>query len=333
MRQIKWVIFTLLLSSCNFPLTGNITATPNITQAYQTIQAEILTRQPLETNAALGTPFPTQETPNLFTLVPTNSALTPLSTLPVPTAVCDRVQPGNPIDVTIQDDMIIPPGESFVKTWRLINAGNCSWTSAYTLVWFSGEQFAKDRAFSLEQSVSPGNTIDVSVEMIAPKIPGTYQSNWMLQNAGGQLFGIGPAGKSPFWVRIIVPNVIIPTATRIPTATAIPTVLISGTIQLADGKGIILASKLQGNEQNSDLYLSNGNIRAQNNTILSAAIDYLPDYNGCFNLTKNVSEIKVNNGQNYPYFCFKDGANHIGWIQLLGKDPQGLDIELLVWNN
>ena len=333
MKTFFLFLLSFVLTACNFPLTGNITATPNITQAYQTIQAEILTRQPLETNAALGTPYPTQEIPNISTLIPTVQPLTPAPSLPIPTAICDRVQPGNPIDVSIPDDMIIPPSESFVKTWRLLNAGNCSWTNSYKIVWFSGEQFARDRAYSLEQSVAPGTTIDISIEMTAPKNPGTYQSNWMLQNASGQLFGIGPAGNSPFWVRIIVPNVVTPTPTRIPTATAIPSVLIGGTIPLVDGKGIILANKTQGNEQTSDLYLSNGVIRTQNNTILSTAIDYLPDYNGCFTLTKNVSEIKITNGQNYPYYCFKDGSNHIGWIQLLGNDPQGLDIELLVWNN
>jgi len=54
----------------------------------------------------------------------------------------------------------------------------------------------------LNAEVLPGQSIDVSVEFIAPSEPGTYQSNWMLQSQNGDLFGLGPNGDAPFWVRI-----------------------------------------------------------------------------------------------------------------------------------
>jgi hypothetical protein len=53
------------------------------------------------------------------------------------------------------------------------------------------------------------------VDMVAPANSGTYQSNWKLRNAGGVLFGIGPNGDAPFWVRIIV----VQTETSSPTPT------------------------------------------------------------------------------------------------------------------
>ncbi|HPK27164.1 MAG TPA: NBR1-Ig-like domain-containing protein, partial [Anaerolineaceae bacterium] len=63
----------------------------------------------------------------------------------------------------------------------------------------------------------PGQSIDVSVEFIAPFESGTYQSNWMLQSQAGELFGLGPNGDAPFWVRIQVVGLETPTQT--PTST------------------------------------------------------------------------------------------------------------------
>ena len=56
--------------------------------------------------------------------------------------------------------------------------------------------------------------------MVAPQTPGSHQGNWKLSNASGQLFGIGPNGDAPFWVRI---NVLEPpTATPTPVNTSTP---------------------------------------------------------------------------------------------------------------
>jgi hypothetical protein len=332
-NTLIYTFFAVLLTSCNFPLHGPITATPNITQAYETIQAEILTMQPLQTGAALGTPYPTTVTPGTATVIPTRLSVTPIPSLPAPTTVCDRVQPGNPIDVTIPDDTSIPPGESFVKTWRLYNAGNCSWTTGYSLVWFSGEQLSIERAYSLEHAVSSGSSVDLSIEMTAPNTPGTYQSNWKLQNNSGQLFGIGPAGNLPFWVRIVVPSIVTPTITPTPSATPIPAVFSSGTIQIGDGNGVILAGITLGNDQTSDIKFSNGQITSLNSTRFSSPMASLPDYNNCINLTKTEINIQINNENKFQYYCFKDNSNRIGWIQILGSGGQNLDLEILTWSN
>jgi len=37
-------------------------------------------------------------------------------------------------DVTVPDGTKMEPGDDFTKTWRLLNAGTCSWTTAYRLV-------------------------------------------------------------------------------------------------------------------------------------------------------------------------------------------------------
>jgi hypothetical protein len=40
--------------------------------------------------------------------------------------------------------------------------------------------------------------------MIAPGVPGTYTSNWMLRSPSGTNFGLGVDGSKPFWARIVV---------------------------------------------------------------------------------------------------------------------------------
>jgi hypothetical protein len=326
------ILFAFLLTACNFPLNGPITPTPNVTQAYATIQAEILTKQPLETAAALGTIIPTQATPSPTGVLLTREPQTPIPTMPIPTAICDRIQPGNPIDVTIPDDTSIPPGESFVKTWRLLNAGNCAWNSNYAVVWFSGEQFADGRSYAIDQVVNPGTTIDISIEMTAPESAGTYQSNWKLQNSSGQLFGIGPTGNSPFWVRIIVPSVITVTVTPTVTPTKTPSVVVNGTILLTDGKGIILSNGTVGDASSSDIVLQSEQIVAQNGTKMSNALAVMPDFTTCSSQPLNTTTISLSSM--FKYFCFKDGANHLGWFRIQGFDTnKNLAMDLLTWGN
>lgn len=315
-------LFAILLSACNFPLNGPITPTPNVTQAYGTIQAEILTRQPIETAAALGTIIPTQITPVPPSQLPTFQALTTIPTNPAPTAVCDRIQPGNPIDVTITDDSIIPPGEVFVKTWRLLNAGACSWNTNYSMVWFSGEQFADSRSYPLDHVVQPGNTIDLSIEMTAPLKAGTYQSNWKLQNSSGYLFGIGPTGNSPFWVRIIVPNVVTPTITSTVTLTKTPSIQNISNIILADG------------EATANFSLQKPELSAIGNVKFSSSIEIPPSYTDCSKIALPITSISVDPSPTGSYYCFISSTNNIGWIQILGFNSDNkLSIKQLTWSN
>jgi hypothetical protein len=107
-------------------------------------------------------------------------------------------------DVTVPDGTNFAPDAKFTKTWRLKNIGTCSWTTSYSLVFYSGEQMGTTAAINLPNKVDPGQTIDLSVEMTAPSKNGTYRGNWELRNAAGVLFGIGSKATSPFWVEIKV---------------------------------------------------------------------------------------------------------------------------------
>lgn len=141
----------------------------------------------------------------------------PASSTPTPTAAsafCD--QAAFIADVNIPPGTQIFPGSQFTKTWRLQNIGTCDWTPAYQLYFFSGEQMSAPAAIQFNTTVDSGATVNISVTMTAPLTPGSYRGNWMLRNANGQLFGIGPQASEPFFVDI---SVMSQTPTPYPTFT------------------------------------------------------------------------------------------------------------------
>jgi len=224
------LLFTMLGSSsaCNMPARPDVeTPSPDLTQVYATVLVRLtqaaatvptLAITPSSTSNVLPSPSPT------LASNPASPSHTPGATMPTqPTLdACDRAGAGTPIDVTIPDDTIMESGQSFTKIWRLQNAGTCAWTSSYRVIFFSGERLGAPENIALNREVSPGQSVDIAIDMLAPPQSGTYQGNWKLRNPNGVAFGIGPSASAPFWVRIVVvaPT---PTTSMTPTPTLITT--------------------------------------------------------------------------------------------------------------
>ena len=117
-------------------------------------------------------------------------------------SVCDWAQ--FITDVTVPDGTSFSPGAAFQKTWRLKNIGSCTWTTAYTLVFDSSQQMGAPASVNLPSNVAPGQTVDVTVNMIAPSASGEYIGYWKFRNASGALFGIGANANQAWWVDINV---------------------------------------------------------------------------------------------------------------------------------
>jgi hypothetical protein len=148
--------------------------------------------------------------------------ITPGST-PPPTS-CDRAQ--FVTDVTIPDGSIINPGSVFSKTWRLKNVGSCTWTTSYMLLFDTGAKMGGPDSVNLPNTVAPGQTVDLTINLTAPTTGGSYRGYWKFKNANGIPFGIGVGGTKSWWVDIRVPgatsNTPIPTpGTPVPTTTPV----------------------------------------------------------------------------------------------------------------
>ncbi len=107
-------------------------------------------------------------------------------------------------DVSVPDDTIFLPSTAFIKTWRLKNVGTCTWTTSYKLAFASGTQLSGPDEVPLSAAVSPGATVDVSVNLVSLAGDGTYRGYWQLKNASGTRFGLGTTADKPFWVEIVV---------------------------------------------------------------------------------------------------------------------------------
>lgn len=118
------------------------------------------------------------------------------------TSYCDR---GTFIgDVTIPDGTTLVAGTPFTKTFRIRNVGTCTWTTSYAMVFVAGDLLgAPSTAINLTSSVAPGQTMDFSINMVAPTTAGHYRSYWRFRNASGQQFGLG-SGMVTFFADINV---------------------------------------------------------------------------------------------------------------------------------
>ena len=176
-----------------------------MTQAAQTVVAELTITAPTATLTPTPTltftPAPPSPTPTITnTPLPTATFTPTLNPLP-----CNAAQFVS--DVTIPDGTIFPPKARFTKVWRLRNVGTCTWTSQYALAFLSGERMGAPNVLGLAINVLPGQSVDLSAELVAPNQAGTYRGNWMLRDPQGNLFGIGSRYNNPFWVQIRVAEV------------------------------------------------------------------------------------------------------------------------------
>ncbi len=87
-------------------------------------------------------------------------------------------------DVTVPDYTHFDKGASFVKTWKLRNAGTADWPADTKLIFVQGEQMS-DASEVQVGAVKPGDEVEISVNMVAPDKDGTFKGVWKLQ-AGGK---------------------------------------------------------------------------------------------------------------------------------------------------
>lgn len=164
--NIKKVIFLLsigvlllLFSGCDFTSSAEketLSAEKILTAVAETVSANLsLTPPPSET------PIPTATATATETPTPTVTAsATPTTPVVAPSTGgqaaggCDSAAFVS--DVTIPDGTVIAPGAAFTKTWRIQNAGTCTWNTSYAVVFASGTQMGGASPQLLTADVAPG---------------------------------------------------------------------------------------------------------------------------------------------------------------------------------
>jgi hypothetical protein len=214
------VLLLLVLSSACAPLTSQSRGTDD-SAIIATVVAQTMAAQKTLAAGRTAVTLPT-DIATVPTDTPVSTVRTQLpSTTPLPSPT-QTTQPSTPTpaaaacdwaqfvgDVTVADGSLFAPGGVFNKTWRLKNIGTCTWTSAYALVFVSGATLGTLAVTSLPHDVKPGDTLDLTIRLTAPAVPGSYQGNWMLRNAAGTLFGVGEGAVQAISTQIqVIPDVI-----------------------------------------------------------------------------------------------------------------------------
>lgn len=221
------LVIAIISIACSFtPVVKTKSAELTQTAVLETVAEvikqtqEAVTPSPTATATAEPTPVPPTATPSPAAL-PTSTA--------IPTASTPCIKASFVKDVTIPDGTEMKSGESFVKTWRITNSGSCTWTPAYQLIFSSGERMSAPGSVNLSGNVSPGSTVDISVQLVSPSSDGSYTAYFMLKAPDGTIFGMGNSNTAlsavikvkksaalpfPVFTAIIPPS--LPTKTPVP---------------------------------------------------------------------------------------------------------------------
>ena len=196
------LLLTLLATACASPEAPSQDPTPDIAAVRTSAAGTVIAQFTL--TAAAFTPTPAQptetETPEVTGTVTTATAtgafaqVTDASGTTI--ALCDSLE--FVADVNVPDDTDMSPGQDFLKTWRIRNAGSCPWGEGYELVYAGYANEMSGQPQPLTQVVQPGQEVEVSVQFTAPEAIGEYLSAWQMSNPAGVTF------EDIIFVRIVV---------------------------------------------------------------------------------------------------------------------------------
>jgi uncharacterized protein YkwD len=107
-----------------------------------------------------------------------------------------------------------------------MNSGKCPW-SGYTIAFFAGDRMESPDSVPVPETAA-GQTVDVSVDLTAPSIAGSYTGFYVLKNSRGETLPIG--AEQSFWLKILIGNAAAaPVVTpSIGSGTPVPTVSVKG---------------------------------------------------------------------------------------------------------
>jgi hypothetical protein len=203
---ITLVLFTSILTSCG--QSDKQKQPANLGQQSPTkVGVRILNLDAALTLVPTPTPFPVIST---FTPIKIPTATIEISQnldsskqIPTKTPACTN-RATFLAHLTISDNTALEAGQQFAKLWRLQNTGTCTWTTGYSLRFYSGESLNGPEEIFLPNQVRPGESIDLRADLVAPNNMNTYVGNWILSDEAGELFGVGDDSNQPISVVIQV---------------------------------------------------------------------------------------------------------------------------------
>ena len=209
----------LFLSACGPTTTPTSAAEYIATQVEGTLQAQAtqdmaetliarMTQQAIPTATftplPTATPLATPTTLSTPTQQPTTAIYVPPAVTSTPTRSALCLHATLISDGDIQDGTEMSPNEAFIKTWTFKNTGTCTWTTEFDIFFVSGDQMSAPSVLDFPQTVQPGQSVTISIPMVAPSAPGTYTGYWIFADQCAKRFAIGQDGTGYFSVIIVL---------------------------------------------------------------------------------------------------------------------------------
>lgn len=206
-----------LLSACGPSATPEPTPTPVDIPAIQTQAVGQFILGLTETAIANPSPTPTETPSPTATFTPAATSSGGIPTLSgggnvQPTQSCYSM--AFVADITIPDNTNIAPGQTFTKTWKVVNNGTCAWEVGFKFAFVGGDQMG-GATVTLDKAVAVNEQVELSVVFTAPTDKtGKVQSNWRMSTASGT-----PFGDEVYVIIEVGGSTLTPTATEDATAT------------------------------------------------------------------------------------------------------------------
>jgi hypothetical protein len=197
-RGWRWLIAVAVLSFACAPLSvaGLPTQAPGI---VDTIVAQTATAAAVQTASVPPTATSTSTfTPTLSktpTVTPTltstyiyivtrtaTASRTPTSTTSAGGSTSSETYHCQLVSQTPANGSTMKPNTDFDWNWKVKNDGTKKWSaSSVDYAYVSGDKFHKQNAYDLPEDVSSGESVQLTVDMKAPKNEGTYITTWGLK--------------------------------------------------------------------------------------------------------------------------------------------------------
>ena len=91
-------------------------------------------------------------------------------------------------DVSLPDRTVLLPNMAATKTWRIKNTGTCTWDPTYTFNYVKGSVLGATTV-KIDKLVAPGESYEISVDLVTPADNGEYTSWWQMRSPAGTNFG------------------------------------------------------------------------------------------------------------------------------------------------
>lgn len=136
------------------------------------------------TPRSTDTPEPTATNTVVFLLFsPTTNPLSGLSGLGITGGTTSDAFACKVSSVSPANGTAFSPRSQFDVTWAVVNIGRNTWEAKDTnYLYLSGDKIHKVESYKLKGSVDSGTGTTLTVEMIAPKASGSYNTIWALKS-------------------------------------------------------------------------------------------------------------------------------------------------------